>query len=491
MTNQFNYYAILGIDERATLTEIREAFETLSLSFPQESRNPETNPEYQRILHAYEVLTDPDRRATYDTLLFETTPLALKVKIQASRDSISTSKERQTIYLLINIHAPEQPKEAQQPLNLCLVMDRSTSMRGERLNFVKTAVDLLLDKLSADDLISVVSFSDRAETNVLPQPAANKQQIINSVRSISASGGTEIYQGLLAGQHALQAQPAFSACANHLILLTDGHTYGDAEQCLALAAKMAAQGIGISAFGLGNEWNDAFLDQLVAPSGGQSDFIENPAQVIDFLRKRIKGLGRLYARNMRLLRDFPQSVTVQQGFKLFPFAQPLELDGANILLGDVESRYPLSILLQLGIAPQPIETRITIPLTLSASIPAQQMRERTFNYQQQILILPDAPAVSPPPEVLEAVRMLNLNQMHEKALEDAEAGHIDLAQTRMRHLTTRLLESGQTQLAHQAHSEAERLAQMGEMSADGRKKLKYATRTLMTQALNIKSDDQM
>lgn len=487
MTNQFDYYAILGVDETASTAEIREAFDTMRLSFPEDQRDPDANPEYERILHAYQVLVDTSRRDTYDTLLAETAPLSLKIDIQASRNQVSKSDDIQRVYILLKMHAPEKKQEKQRPLNLCLVVDRSTSMQGERLRCVKTAVDLLVEKLSTEDLLSVISFSDRAELVVPPQSAAEKSKITNKVRGISASGGTEIYQGLHAGVDALKQQP-LQSYTNHLILLTDGHTYGDAEQCLLLANRAANLGIGISAFGLGNEWNDQFLDQLVAPSGGQSDFIESPSQIIDFLRQRIKGLGQLYARNMRLQNEFPNAVQVEQGFKLLPFAQPLALDGDVIQLGDVESRYPLSILLQIAVTPQPVETRITVPFLFAADIPAQRMRERSFKRQHQLLVVTNPPQQQPPPAIMEAVRMLNLHQMGEKVQKEVEAGETELAKTRMRYLSTRLLQAGKTKLAQQAHMEAERLAQMGEISAEGRKKIKYGTRTLLNQTVKLKSE---
>src|SRR5690606_17910008 len=102
----------------------------------------------------------------------------------------------------------------------------------------------------------------------------------------------------------------------YLILLTDGHTYGDAEQCLELARRMAGQNMGISAFGLGTEWNDQFLDNLVAPSGGQSNFVEQPNEIVQHLQKRIQGLGTIYAQNIGLKINLHRKVSISYGFKL-------------------------------------------------------------------------------------------------------------------------------------------------------------------------------
>jgi hypothetical protein len=165
------------------------------------------------------------------------------------------------------------------------------------------------------------------------------------------------------------------------------------------------------------------------------------------------------------------------------------LDNSTIQLGDLEGRSPLSFLLEVDIEQQPVETRINIPLLFTADIPSQGMQERTFRHHHRIYVLADAAKVEPPPSLVKAVRMLNMYRMNEKVWEEVEAGRLDVAATRMRRLTTRLLEAGETQLAHEAQSEMGRLAQAGTMSLEGRKRLKYGTRALVNQTITLDHDD--
>lgn len=490
LTGEFNYYKILGVEPKATLDDIRQAFAELRSGFPEEARDPAASAAYKRLINAYEVLSNPERRATYDSLLLETMEPALSVDVLSSRAQVKLSKSVQRVYLLVDVRAPEQEVRTGLPLNLCLVVDRSTSMRGTRLSCVKSAVELIADKLAADDILSVVTFSDRAEVVLPAATVESKAHRARQIRSIEASGGTEIYQGLSAGVKEMR-KLQLRDYANHLILLTDGHTYGDTDECLQLAQQIAKQGIGLSAFGIGSEWNDEFLDRLVASSGGQSGYIESPTQIIDFLQKRIRGLGTIYAKNLRLLQDFPNSVQLQYGFKVVPFAQPLALNSSAVQLGDVEGRSPLSFLLEVDIEPQPVETRINIPLLFVADIPSQAMQERTFKHHYQLYALVNADQEEPPPRLIKAVRMLNMYRMNEKVWEEVEAGRLDVATTRMQRLTTRLLEAGETQLAQQAQREVARLAQAGTMSLEGRKRLKYGTRALINETITLSDDDQM
>ncbi|HUM69124.1 MAG TPA: hypothetical protein PLK31_09800, partial [Chloroflexota bacterium] len=214
-----------------------------------------------------------------------------------------------------------------------------------------------------------------------------------------------------------------------------------------------------------------------------------PKSVVQKLQERITGMGTVYAQNMRLQRDFPDFLSLEYGYKIVPFAQPLILDDSVIRLGNVEGRSRLAFLLEMNIRPQSTERRLSIPINLTADIPAKQMQQQTFNQNVRVNVLKNAQIQAPPEPIVEAVRMLNMYRMNERVWEDVEAGELEVAARRMRHLTTRLLEAGEPQLAQQANFEAERILQAGTMSLDGRKKLKFGTRALVTHTTYFDNDD--
>ncbi len=113
---------------------------------------------------AYEVLSNPKRRILYDATLprDETPPSFIKHKVEYSRPNLVHLNEPRLIYVLLEI----SPREVDQklpapPLNLCLVVDRSTSMQGEKMDVVKAAASQLVQTLRSQDIFSVVAFSDR------------------------------------------------------------------------------------------------------------------------------------------------------------------------------------------------------------------------------------------------------------------------------------------------------------------------------------------
>ncbi|MCK5923876.1 MAG: VWA domain-containing protein [Methylococcales bacterium] len=473
-----NNYDILRVGRAASVAEIEIAFQNWQSAIWDRGADPTDDPEYDRVYYAYEVLSNPLRREIYDSVLGDTVEgPTLNISVLSSGKQIQLSDKEQIIYLLVTIESPDAEESQQLPLNLCLVLDRSTSMRGERLEQTQTAVSMLIDKLSPSDKLSVISFSDRAQVVLPSAHVTEHQDPLTKIKAIEASGGTEIYQGLAAGVRQLR-DVALDQYSNQLVLLTDGHTYGDADKCLRLATETAKEGIGLTAFGLGDEWNDTFLDSLVAPSQGQSMYIEHPSEIVRHMEERIQGLGAVYANNVRLQPRWPLRSELLDGFKLTPFSQPLLIDGDEISLGDVEGRAPLSFLLELQIPPQLIPTRIKVNLSFLVDIPGEQVQQQQFQEQAQFLVQGNVPETAVPPKLLEAVQMLNLYRINEKVLHEAEAGQLGKAATRMHRLSTRFFEAGEVALAEQAQSEAQRLAEMGTMSPEGRKRIKYGTRML-------------
>lgn len=488
MKNQPDYYAILGISPDATLEEIREAAKALGARFPKDARDPSQNVAYRQLLEAYEVLRDSERRAAYDAARQASTGY-LDLTVQASRESIGALDNDQLLYLLIDIRPPHRATERRRSINLCLVFDCSTSMGGERLERVKIAAAQVIERLSPEDVVSVIGFSDRAQTIVPAGRVNNKQLLINRIGRMEASGGTEIFQGLKTGVKEMK-KVMMSRYVNHLVLLTDGHTYGDEEQCIKLANEISNQSVTITAFGIGGDWNDKFLDELVTASGGRSIFIEEPDQIIDYLREQIQELGSVYAQDVRLLANFPAGVSCSDVMKLSPFAQPLDCGGKEITLGVVEGRAPLSALVELKIKPQPAGRRLEIPLDFQADIPVEQLQDYPFDAHHTVKVVPGDPDLSPSPSIVRAVQMLNLHRMNEKAWSEAEAGQLDVATKRMERLTSRLMAAGHTKLAQQAMMETQRLSRMGTVSSEGRKKMKYGTRSLISKTVRFdKKDD--
>lgn len=83
-----------------------------------------------------------------------------------------------------------------------------------------------------------------------------------------------------------------------------------------------------------------------------------------------------------------------------------------------------------------------------------------------------------PPDIVSAMGKLAIFKMQERVMQDIEQGDIEPAVTRLKTMATRLLDIGEVELARAALLEAGRLSQTGNLSAAGRKKIRYGTREL-------------
>jgi Ca-activated chloride channel family protein len=410
----------------------------------------------------------------------------LAINIQSSRESIAALEGEQLLYLLVNVDPPKKSTIQYFPRNLSLIIDCSTSMKGERLANVKNAAGMIIDNINSDDVISVVAFSDRAE---IVRPAGvvkNKAAAISNINGIRASGGTEIFQGLEAAHKEIRKSP-LDSFNSHIILLTDGNTYGDTKECLQLARDAAVDGIDISAFGIGHDWNAAFLDKLVALSGSQSFFVEKPSQVMGYLQDRIRGLGAVYASSFRLVHDFPSGVELLTVFKIAPYAQQFVPDGLDIRLGAIEADSPLAVLLEFQIEAQNPDNSFHLPIRFLSDIPSRHIRSLSSDHELEFPVSAENSPIEPPSQLAEAVKALNLYRMNERIWQDIEEGDIPSATRRLERFNSRLLEAGHLDLAEQFELETSRLRSRGDLPESARLRLRFGTRSLITQTIRLES----
>src|SRR5574338_961645 len=171
-----NYYALLEIAYNATPEEIRGAYFQLARStHPDVNQAPNAREAFIAVKEAYDVLSDPKKRAAYDsTLPFEMRQgPAISINARYSQPVMRAMNEPQLAYVLVDlICSAETNKLNLLPCHICLVLDKSTSMKGQRMDMVKSSALNLLQQARPQDIISVVAFGDRAEVVVPPTRAS-------------------------------------------------------------------------------------------------------------------------------------------------------------------------------------------------------------------------------------------------------------------------------------------------------------------------------
>jgi Ca-activated chloride channel homolog len=479
-------YVILGVAEEASNEEVKSSYRRLARRMHPDvnADNRAAAEQFQDITTAYEILSDPIRRKAYH----ENRPpqnddeLYFTLQVTPSKRSLTPLPEPQVLYVLADIFPdPRSVTDSNREtrMNLTLVLDRSNSMSGARMEKVKIAAHQIIDNMHAEDIISVVSFNDRAETIIEATTVTDRPALKAKVSMISPSGGTEIYQGLNEGvkQNRKFLGPRL---VNHVILLTDGHTFGDQDKCLELATHCNTEGIGMSALGLGSDWNDKFLDDLVSRTGGNSMYVKSANSVVKFLNEQVKNLTQAFAERVSLSIAVENNVQIESIFKLSPHPQPLEVNSGVIPLGSLQSKRPISVLIQFQLPANMDEGfRYIARIMASGEILSNQQQAYQMVSDFSSEVAQSASNEDPPTAILDALSKLTLYRLQERAQDALASGDVSEATRRLQNLATRLLEMGQDDLANQALSEARRVAYTSDLSDKGRKALKYQTRYLL------------
>jgi len=487
LTADLDYYAILGIPRSASVEDIRRAYREAALRLhPDKNPGEEAAELFLQVNKAYELLSDSEQRSAYDQqLLAMEMELASKASFRSrviqSRKRLLQLDEPQVHYLLLDIEPSQDLPEFRPPINLSIVMDRSTSMRGQRLDQLRSAVLKILQAMGEGDSTSIIAFSDRAELIVSPDQSREMSVARARLSLLQAGGGTEIGKGLEMGMEELQRNFSKEG-VNHLILLTDGRTYGDEEMCIAMADRASEQGVIVHAVGIGSDWSDRLLDDLATRSGGSVAFLETPKSIMEVMDRIYAGMGRTVASRVRLGGSIAQQVDLRSAFRLLPEPMPMG-DSLPMALGHLPREGIIRLLLEVVIHPiGPMRELTLAHFTIDGDVLGREADSVALPLDVRIPVSNEPDPDPPPEEITSALSLISLYRLQEKARHEAELGQSAQAARRLENLATQLLAGGERELARAALSEADRLAQSRRLSTEGEKILKYGTRALLLPA---------
>ncbi len=481
MSTRTDYYELLGIPRDAITEEIRRAYHEAALKMhPDVSSHPNSKDGFLEIQQAYDTLIHPHRRKQYDHSLKTENSEPLSIEMLYSHANLVRIAGPQLIYTLMDFSALECYKNTGRPeINISLVIDRSTSMQGKRLDTVKTAVIKLLRRLRPEDLFSITIFSDRAE--VLLSAARNKElkKAETLIQMIRAEGGTEIFQGLKAGFEEV-SKHIHHSLVNHIILLTDGRTYGDEENCLSLANEAAEKGARITSLGIGSKWNDVFLDEMAERTGGTSHYIHRMSDINNFIQDTFERLSETYAENVTLQLTPEKGVDIRSVFRLQP--EPTNYSAhERIQIGSILNSSKTSLLLEMAVNqfPEAALRRQLARGRLDFVLASSPTEKTSLPVNLSRLIGNESAPNQPPERIVKALALIQLYRMQERARQEVNEGKIQEATQRLRHLATQLIALGEHDLAETVIMEAEHIQKSQTLSADGEKIIKYGTRSLL------------
>lgn len=380
---------------------------------------------------------------------------------QLGRAYMPLTDRSQLAYVLIEASPTEVMAQVRMPLNFAFVLDHSGSMRKKRkLESVKEAVKMVIDHLSPSDYISVIMFSDRANTIISSMPANDPQGMKAAVERIKIGGGTNMARGMSAGLDELRRWNIPNA-VKRMILLTDGRTIGE-KKCRDLARQAREAGVVIYPLGIGSDWDEDVLNEMGLLSGGaEAEFIRTPEDAMSIFQQQVLSAMDVAVRNAVLTLRLPAGVMPKRATRVLPtlgdFDESVLSDRQIVIpLGDLEKHNPPSILIELLVEPRPAGLFRIAQAELSYDVPMLGRVGEKVQDNITVTFRNDAALFEANGEVMNFVEKANANRLVTKVLD--EYRRTGRATTRLAPNVTRVLDA-ETQAALAQISQGQQISQ--------------------------------
>jgi Ca-activated chloride channel family protein len=163
------------------------------------------------------------------------------------------------------------PPRSPEGTAVVLIIDKSSSMEGRKMELARVAAIGVVENLRPIDQVGVLIFDNSFEWAVPIRRAEDKVTIKRLISGITPDGGTQIAPAL---NEAYRRIRPVNATYKHIVLLTDG--ISEEGDSLTLAKEAETQKVTISTVGLGQDVNRNYLERVATSAGGKSYFLTEP-----------------------------------------------------------------------------------------------------------------------------------------------------------------------------------------------------------------------
>ncbi len=190
------------------------------------------------------------------------------------------------------------------PLDVALVVDRSGSMDGDKIENARRAAEGFVARLGLQDRVTLIQYDDSAQVLVplTKLDAAGRVRLRRMIRTLQPGGGTNLHAGLVLGRNQL-ARSEQRGRVNRIILLSDGHAnegVTDPSALADVARHSAQQGIRLSAMGIGQDYNEDLMESLAEHGRGRYHYVAKATDLETVLSNELASLKATVARKTEL-----------------------------------------------------------------------------------------------------------------------------------------------------------------------------------------------
>lgn len=254
------------------------------------------------------------------------------------------------LYIQLRLTGKEiEVEELRTNINLGVVLDRSGSMHGSKLKKAKEAVEFVVNNLSKEDVLALTIYDHKVDTIIPSAKLTNRTAIINQLRSIRSRGRTNLHGGIVEGAQQVESAKHLEY-RNVMLLLSDGlanEGITDRGRIRESVTDIYGGGIGISTFGVGDDFDEDLLVNIADAAGGSFYFIETPDNIPKFIEQEFQGLLATAAYNIEVEWQKSEDISIRRALGV-PYEDRLS---ANTKMGDLRSGNELLIILDVTIPP--------------------------------------------------------------------------------------------------------------------------------------------
>lgn len=233
----------------------------------------------------------------------------IQLSVKPEREVIYSEGSREAI-VQIALQAKKSDEKRKTPLNLALVLDRSGSMAGTKLEKAKQAACLALDQLGEDDYFSVVTYDDEAEVLIAPSKVTDRDAIKRKINRISDGGSTALYAGVEKGAAQIRKYMNDEKI-NRIILLSDGMANVGPSTPAALAKlgkELRMEEFGVSTVGLGDDYNEDLMTALAEASHANYYYVQDAENLPGIFHDELGTVKNIVARNVTIKITLPEGI---------------------------------------------------------------------------------------------------------------------------------------------------------------------------------------